>query len=74
MKTLKNKKLMQKYIELAGTMPSLCTSKEELSDSLDDLLIEADKEGMPKSDLEQLKLALNFFKAIVYKRNKNKGG
>lgn len=74
MKKLKDKKLMEKYIQLAGTMPSLCQSKEELCESLDDLLTQARDEGMCKNDLEQLTLALNFFKAIVYKRNKNKGG
>lgn len=74
MKKVNNKKLMQKYINLAGTMPSLCETKEELSDALDDLLEEARYEGMSDNDYQQLKIAFNFFKAIVYKRNKNKKG
>lgn len=74
MKKVNNKQLMKKYIELAGTMPSLCSSKEELFEALDNLIEEARKEGMSSNDLSQLTLALNFFKAIVVKRNKNKGG
>lgn len=74
MKKVNSKNLMKKYIELAGTMPSLCATKEELFESLDNLIEEARKEGMTANDLSQLTLAFNFFKAIVVKRNKNKGG
>lgn len=74
MKKVDNKKLMKKYIELAGTMPTLCETKEELSESLDNLLVSAHEEGMSNNDHKQLSIAFDFFKAIVYKRNKNKGG
>lgn len=72
MKKLHNKKLMKKYIEIAGTMPTLCKTKEELSDSLDNLLMSARDEGMSDNDYNQLSIAFKFFKSIVYRRNKSK--